>query len=168
MSGESAGLAERVQRLEDLHALQQLRARYCQHLDDGRWADLVELFIPDCVFVGLSTARGHVELRTFFSGLQDGSLNSWWHFSSNETLALEGDTATGQTWLLQPCVVDGEPEIAAGRYVDKMVRCHDGQWRFAERRVTFFWWADLEHGWDAGCFAWGPAMAAADALYPPR
>ncbi len=161
-------VADRLQRLEDLHALQQLRARYCQHLDDGRWDELAELFTEDGAFVGLSTARGRGELRTFFAGLQEGPLTAWWHFSSNETLELDGDLATGDTWLLQPCVVDGQSQMAAGRYTDRMVRCPDGAWRFEERKVRFFWWTDLEQGWDGGRFVWPPAAAAADPLYPPR
>lgn len=32
-----ATLEERITRLEGLHAIQQLRAQYCQYLDDGRW-----------------------------------------------------------------------------------------------------------------------------------
>jgi 3-phenylpropionate/cinnamic acid dioxygenase small subunit len=103
-------LESRMRRLEDLHELQQLRAHYCQHLDDGRWDELVKLFAADGEFIGLSTARGRSELRQFFPTLQQGSLTSWWHFSSNETLELDGDVATGETWLLQPCVVGGELE----------------------------------------------------------
>lgn len=158
----------RVRRLEDLHALQQLRAEYCHYLDDGKWDELAELFTPDGAFVGLSTARGRDELRTFFAGLQDGALTAWWHFSSNETLDLSGDLATGQTWLLQPCVVEGQSQLAAGRYTDRMVRCEDDRWRFEQREVRFFWWADLHRGWDRGRFTWDPAKAAADDLYPPR
>lgn len=153
---------ERLRRLEDLHALQQLRAHYCQHLDSGRWDDLVELFTPEGAFVGLSTASGREGLREFFSGLQSGSLSAWWHFASNETLALDGDRATGQTWLLQPCVVDGKSQLAAGRYIDVMVRCDDGRWRFEERKVRFFWWSDVEQGWEPGTFVWPPALDAAD------
>jgi ketosteroid isomerase-like protein len=164
----TAALVERVQRLEDLHALQQLRARYCQYLDDGRWEELAELFTADGAFVGLSTARGREQLRTFFAGLQEGSLTSWWHFSSNETLELDGDTATGDTWLLQPCVVDGQAQMAAGRYTDRMLRAADGGWLFQERKVRFFWWVDLDQGWDGGRFTWDPAKAAADELYPAR
>lgn len=164
-------LAARVRRLEDLHDLGQLRAQYCQYLDDGRWEQLAELFTPDGAFVGLSTARGREELLTFFAGLQEGSLTAWWHFSSNETLELDAqdpDLATGQTWLLQPCVVDGTPHVAAGRYTDRMRRCADGRWRFEERAVTFFWWDELSRGWAPGRFGWAPATAAADPLYPPR
>lgn len=152
----------RLRKLEDLHELQQLRALYCQHLDTGRWDELVELFTEDGAFVGLSTARGHDHLRSFFSELQDGVLSAWWHFSSNETLEVDGNRATGQTWLLQPCVVAGESQLAAGRYVDQMVRCSDGRWRFEERRVLFFWWSDVEGGWEPGTFVWPPAEAAAD------
>lgn len=157
-----SGVEERLRRLEDLAEVQQLRARYCQHLDDGQWDALVDCFTPDGVFVGLSTAAGSAQLRTFFADLQAGSLSAWWHFSSNETLQLAGDRAYGTTWLLQPCVVNGESQLAAGRYTDEMVRCGDGRWRFSRRTVRFFWWADLHDGWDAGRFVWPPAQAAAD------
>jgi hypothetical protein len=156
-------LQRRLQRLEDTQVITQLRARYCQLLDDGRWDDLVELFTPDGEFVGLSTARGHAELRTFFARLQEGSLSAWWHFSSNETIELEGDRATGQTWLLQPCVVDGQSQLAAGRYVDTMARGDDGIWRFVRREVRFFWWVDLQTGWDRDRFTYAAGLTAADA-----
>jgi ketosteroid isomerase-like protein len=169
---ERAGdLAARVRRLEDLHAIGQLRAHYCQALDDGRWDDLVDLFTPDGAFVGLSTVRGHDALRTFFADLQDGPLSAWWHFSANETIDLDepdepgtpARTATGQTWLHQPCVVDGRAHTAAGRYRDRMVRGDDGRWRFSERRVSFFYWVPSDQDWAPARFGWPPAHAAADA-----
>ena len=156
-------LEARVQRLEDLHEIGQLRARYCQYLDDGRWDDLVDLFTEDGSFVGLSTATGHEALRSFFPSLQEGPLKAWWHFSSNETIDLDGDHATGETWLDQPCIVDDQPHIAAGRYADRMRRCGDGRWRFEERKVTFFFWSPAERGWAPGRFDYAPAARAADA-----
>ena len=155
-------LETRVRRLEDLHEIGQLRARYCQYLDDGRWDDLVELFTPEGAFVGLSTVRGRAELRAFFAELSQGPLQAWWHFSSNETIDLDGDAATGQAWLDQPCVVDGEAHIAAGRYADRMRRGEDGRWRFEERQVSFFFWSPAQAGWSPGRFDWEPARAASD------
>ena len=157
-------LEARVRRPEDLHEIGQLRARYCQYLDDGRWDDLVGLFTEYGSFVGLSTATGHPELRAFFPTLQEGSLQAWWHFSSNETIDLDAEagTATGETWLDQPCVVDGAAHVAAGRYADRMRRCADGRWRFEERKVTFFFWSPLEAGWESGRFDYPPAAGAAD------
>lgn len=165
MTPSDSDLLTRVRRLEDLHDIGQLRAQYCQALDEGRWDDLADLFTPDGTFVGLSSARGHDELRSFFAGLQDGALSGWWHFSSNETIDLLGtpaDAATGATWLDQPCVVDGRAHTAAGRYDDRMVRGDDGRWRFAERRVTFFFWVRSDANWAPGRYDWTPARAAAD------
>ncbi|MGZ1489852.1 nuclear transport factor 2 family protein [Brevibacterium sediminis] len=155
-------LEERITRLEDIHEIGQLRARYCQALDDGRWEDLADTFTEDGAFVGLSTARGRAEMLEFFPQLNSSTVTSWWHFSSNESVELDGDSATGTTWLLQPCVVDGESQIAAGRYEDTMVRAAHG-WRFQERRVSFFFWSSLESGWDAARFSFPPAVDAADA-----
>lgn len=155
-------LESRVRRLEDLHEIGQLRARYCQYLDDGRWDELVELFTPDGSFVGLSSVTGTDALRTFFSELQEGRLKAWWHFSSNETIDLDGDVATGETWLHQPCVVDDEAHVAAGRYIDRMRRCDDGVWRFEVREVRFFFWSPADHGWAPGRFGYPPAAKAAD------
>ncbi|MDQ0380488.1 nuclear transport factor 2 family protein [Amycolatopsis thermophila] len=157
-------LEARIRRLEDVHEIGQLRARYCQYLDDGRWDQLADLFTEEGRFVGLSTASGRAELRTFFAGLQRGPLTAWWHFSANETVTVDGDVASGETWLYQPCVVEGEAHVAAGRYTDSLVR-QDGRWLFAERKVTFFWWVPLAEGWDAGKIGWEPARPALDANY---
>jgi hypothetical protein len=59
-------------------------------------------------------------------------------------------------------VVDGEAQIAAGRYRDRMTRGADGTWRFAERVVTFFYWTPLTGGWDKGKVGFPPAEAALD------
>jgi hypothetical protein len=101
-------------------------------------------------------------MLVFFPTLKDTAVTSWWHFSANETIELTGSRATGQTWLLQPCVVEGESQIAAGRYEDRMEKGADGQWRFAERCVRFFFWSSLAEGWDAGRFSWPGALGAAD------
>lgn len=158
-------LEARVRRLEDAHAIGQLRARYCQYLDDGRWDELAALFTPDGAFVGLSTARGRDELRVFFAGLQEGALTAWWHFSANETVSIDGDDAEGETWLFQPCVVEGEPHVAAGRYHDLIRRQPDGTWLFVERKVTFFFWVPMSSGWAPGRMGWPPAAAALDPRY---
>jgi uncharacterized protein (TIGR02246 family) len=164
----SGDLEARIKRLEDIHEIGQLRARYCQYLDDGRWDELAELFTEDGAFVGISTARGHDELRTFYADIQKGPLSDWWHFSSNETVEVDGDSASGQTWLEQPCVVDGEPHIAIGRYADQMARGADGRWRFQERKVTFFYWVPLSAGWAPGRISWEPAAGALDPVYRDR
>lgn len=158
-------LRARIRKLEDIHEIGQLRARYCQFLDDGRWDDLVQLFTPDGAFTGLSEVRGREQLREFFPGLQEGPLSAWWHFSANETVTVDGDTAHGETWLYQPCVVDGQAHIAAGRYRDSIERQADGTWLFTERAVSFFFWVPVTENWAPGRMGWPPAEAALDARY---
>lgn len=161
MPDHTTSLEKRIVRLEDIQEIGQLRASYCQALDDGRWDALADTFTEDGAFVGLSTARGRSEMLEFFPKLNSTTVTSWWHFSSNETVEVDGDFATGTTWLLQPCVVEGESQLAAGRYDDTMIRTSDG-WRFSERKVAFFFWSSLESGWDAARFSFPPAAEAAD------
>lgn len=155
-------LLNRLDRLESARAISELRARYCQALDDGKWEELADTFTDDGVFIGLSTARGRSEMLEFFPTLNSKTVTSWWHFSSNETIEfLDSNNATGVTWLLQPCVVSGTSQIAAGRYKDHITRTPEG-WRFKQRKVSFFFWSDLSKGWDVARFDWQPARGAAD------
>lgn len=152
----------RLDRLESLSQIAHLRARYCQALDDGRWEDLADTFTNDGAFIGLSVARGRKEMLEFFPTLNQNTVTSWWHFSSNETVEFsDPDHASGVTWLLQPCVVEGQSQIAAGRYTDLVVRTEKG-WLFKERKVSFFFWSSLTDGWDVAKFDWPPAIEAAD------
>lgn len=157
-------LEERLRRVEDILAIGQLRAKYCKYLDVGDWDALVELFTPDGEFHGIGSAAGRAELKEFYARMRRESIEAWWHFSSNETVELDGDRATGETYLDQPCVLDGVAYASAGRYRDEMVR-QDGQWRFAKRTVTFFYFVPLAEGWRPGHIVPERARAALDAMY---
>jgi ketosteroid isomerase-like protein len=150
---------ERLRRLEDVEAIRSLDARYCRLLDDGDWPGLVELFTPEGVFDGLSRVEGRAALLAFFAGLADGGLTAFWHHVSNLEIEVGGDRASVTSLLWQPCVVDGVPHVAAGRYTDELVRTEDG-WRYREKRVRFSYWAPLADGWDRHVFTLDSARAA--------
>jgi len=150
----------RLRRLEDVEAIRTLDAVYCRLLDDGDWPALVQLFTPDGVFDGLSRVTGREDLLEFFSGLADGGLTAFWHHVSNLEVAVDGDTATVRSLLWQPCVVDGVPHVAAGRYSDELVRTGEG-WRYRVKQVRFSYWAPLTQGWDQHRFSLESARAAA-------
>ncbi|MCZ1072680.1 nuclear transport factor 2 family protein [Rhodococcus sp. A5(2022)] len=151
-------LAERIARLEDLEAIRSLDARYCRHLDDGDWDALMDLFTDDGEFDGLSRPRGKAEMREFFAGLAAGGLTTFWHFITNMEIDL--DRATVRSFLWQPCVTDGAPAIAAGRYTDEVVKV-DGRWRYRVKQVRFHFFGPLEQGWDENLFALETARRAA-------
>jgi ketosteroid isomerase-like protein len=151
---------ERLRRLEDVEEVRRLDAVYCRLLDDGDWPALVDLFTADGVFDGLSRVAGRADLLAFFSGLATGGLTAFWHHVSNLEVEVSGDAATVRSLLWQPCVVDGVPHVAAGRYHDELVRTGEG-WRYRVKRVRFSYWAPLTVGWDQHRFSLEAARAAA-------
>jgi hypothetical protein len=152
-------LEARIQRLEDAEAIRTLDALYCRLLDDGDWPGLVELFTPDGSFDGLRRVTGHPALLAFFGALADGGLTAFWHHVSNLEIDVQGDAASVRSLLWQPCVVDGVPHVAAGRYADRLMRTGEG-WRYELKQVRFFYWAPLTDGWDQHRFTLASARAA--------
>lgn len=160
MTTSEERLGDRIRRLEDLEEVRQLDARYCRYLDDGNWDALMDLFTEDGEFDGLSHPKGRAEMREFFAGLAAGGLTSFWHFITNMEIELDGDRATVRSFLWQPCVTDGAPAIAAGRYNDQVVRV-DGRWRYRVKQVRFHFFGPLADGWDENLFALDTARRAA-------
>lgn len=154
-----SGLEERIRRLEDAEAIRTLDAVYCRLLDDGDWPGLVALFTTDGTFDGLSAVTGHDALLAFFGGLADAGLSTFWHHVTNLEIDVDGDRAAVRSMLWQPCVVDGVPHVAAGRYADRLVRTPEG-WRYSRKQVRFFYWAPLTEGWDRHRFTLDSARAA--------
>jgi ketosteroid isomerase-like protein len=153
-------LEQRIQRLEDLEAIRYLDAQYCRHLDDGNFDALMTLFTEDGEFDGLSHPRGKSAMRDFFAALADCGLTSFWHFITNLEIDLDGDRATVRSFLWQPCVTDGAPSIAAGRYTDQ-VRKVEGRWLYQVKQVRFHFFGPLAAGWDENQFALESARRAA-------
>lgn len=138
-------LERRLRRIEDELEIGQLRARYCHLLDDRRWTDFVDLFTPDGVFVGLESVQGHAELLRFFQDFPN-STEDFWHFCTNGTVEIDGDTARGRISLEYLSVSNGVSYVSAGHYDDVMVRV-DGRWRFRSRHITFYFLTPLSEGW---------------------
>jgi ketosteroid isomerase-like protein len=155
-----SGLEERLRRLEDAEAIRTLDAAYCRLLDDADWPGLIGLFTPDGVFDGLRRVEGRGDLLAFFSGLSESGLTAFWHHVSNLEVEVDGDAATVRSLLWQPCVVDGVPHVAAGRYADQLVRTPEG-WRYRVKQVRFSYWAPLTVGWDQHRFTLEAARNAA-------
>lgn len=155
---EPGTVEQRLRRLEDIEEIRALDAAYCRLLDSADWPGLVELFTPDGEFAGLDTVRGRDALRDFFAGLAGGGLTAFWHHVGNHEITVDGDTARVRSALWQPCVQDGVPHVAAGRYHDELVR-HGGRWHYRRKQVVFDYFAPLADGWDRGRFSLASAAA---------
>lgn len=66
-------LEKRITRLEDIEAIKQLKARYCEICDDTHNPDrITSIFAEDGIWESedFGTARGHEEIRELFRGFE--------------------------------------------------------------------------------------------------
>ncbi len=138
-------IEQRIQRIEDELAIGQLRARYCHLLDDMEWEPFVALFTDDGMFEGLNKVQGKDALMAFFSQDVPKVAQRFWHFCTNGTIDIDGDTATGRISMEYISVSDGVSYVSAGHYDDVCVRV-DGQWKFQSRKISFYFYSPLSEG----------------------
>lgn len=127
----------RLQRLEDLLAINQLFIDYGEHLDAGDFDAYAALFAEDGeVMLGpMGRARGRAEIRALMAGMLAGRVGSTFHIVSSPRIDLRGDTATSTVmWSVATTADDGLARLSmVGHHVDDLVRTADG-WRFRRRR----------------------------------
>lgn len=134
-------LEQRVQRVEDVQAVANLKAAYCNAADGG-WdrpshdADAVAaLFVDDGVWDGgpFGRADGREQIRALFAGFRRFPFA--FHCVSNPVIAVAGDTATGEWHANIAMILDGDRPYALGAvYCDEFVRT-DAGWRFSTLRA---------------------------------
>ena len=148
-------LESRIQRLEDIEAIKQLKARYCALCDDGYDADqLADLFTEDALWHGgsLGIAEGREKIRKFFQNTP-AVMPFAVHMVMNPAIEVDGDTATGRWYLFQAATFQPAAKPAAtalwgsARYDEEYVRV-DGEWKFKSLRLTSRFWTPYEEGWE--------------------
>src|SRR5262249_4202593 len=69
------------------------------------------------------------------------------HYLTNESIQVDGNTATGQWKLLEPCTVRDQVAIwQGGRYEDTF-ECRDGEWRFSRLTLYLEYRTPFDEGW---------------------
>ena len=125
--------------LEEKDAIRELMARYCFHFDNGEFDAWLDLFTPDGAFdLGkMGRFSGRESLHKFLKTLPlTNGLPMMKHCVMNSIVAVDGDRATAQSYVV---VVRGGDRLAvsvAARYEDQLTKAADG-WRFTERKVHF-------------------------------
>ena len=148
-----AQLAKRLQVLEDIEAIKKMKAEFHGLCDEG-YKDLdgiMDFFVEDGVWDGESfgTYEGRAAIRAFFADAPK-MLPFVRHQIMNPIIEVDGDTATGQWYLLQPCTTagdNGEQAVwGSAKYKETYVRVN-GQWKFQRLGVTLGFWTSYEQGW---------------------
>ena len=129
----------RLQQLEDVEAIRQLKARYCAACDNDHHPEqLLALFAPDAVWEasGLGRFEGHEQIRGFMTSLRDsGRLRNSAHNVFNPIIEVTGDTATGAWRLLMLYTANADDGLSTQRfriigwYRERYVRLPAG-WHF--------------------------------------
>ena len=131
-------LAARITRLEDIEAIKQLKAEYCDICDDMHNPDRITgLFVEDGIWESptFGKAQGHDEIRTLFEKFRDMFSFSQ-HNIMNPRIVIDGATATGIWYIMGPWNnrEDGTNIWMTARYDDDYVKV-DGVWKYAHLRA---------------------------------
>ena len=119
--------------VDDIVAIQQLYAGFCNTLDDGEADAFAECFTADASFGGVGTpVRGHDALRKFAVDMVGKNVR---HVATGIYVEGDGDEAVGRAYLVAYRGTRPAKLLATGRYRDRMRRV-DGSWRFTERVFT--------------------------------
>ena len=131
-------LAERIDRLEQIEALKQLKYRYCAAVDANYDADVIAaMFTQGGVWDGedLGYFSGRDAIHKSF--MESNSSVLWMrHCAFNPIIDVSGDRARCQWYMWLPKVtIDGTSKtFQGGTHIDQCRRV-DGQWLFEHMQV---------------------------------
>jgi hypothetical protein len=140
MADEDTLLA-RVQRLEDLAAIDRLFLDYRRHLDARDMYAYSRLFCADGEWsgrtgsaVGPDGIQQMLEANLSPNPPAPGATS--WHIVSNPTVELDGDRATAQvTWALIRRGEGDQPVVALLGHYDDVLARESGRWKFKRRQA---------------------------------
>lgn len=144
-------LEDRIARLEDIEAIKQLKALYCEICDDGHNPDrIVTIFTDDGVWEGkgIGTATGHGEIRSLFERFQK-MMSFTQHMTMNPRIEVNGDTATGTWYFFGPFTFrdNNQAKWQATRYHEQYAKV-DGVWKIKHLLIAPPGMSvDYERGW---------------------
>ena len=150
-------LARRIQRLEDIKAIERLLILYAQGSDHKNDPDvMVPLFTEDGVFdvgTGYGTFVGHKAIREFLEGAPN-IINWSLHYMISPLIevAEDGQTADVFCYLWEIANMPNakgelEPVLIGGTYHNDAVRLPNGEWRFKVVRLRMEIMSPYYEGW---------------------
>ncbi|MCS6925449.1 MAG: nuclear transport factor 2 family protein [Candidatus Binatia bacterium] len=147
---ETAELETQLTILQDIEAIKQLKAEYCDICDDNHNPDrIVTIFAEDGIWEGqgIGRAQGHAELRRLFQRFAE-LISFSQHNVFNPRIVVNGNEAHGRWNFLGPFTFrKGNRQLwLAARYEDDYVKIN-GQWKFKHLRAFGRMAAPYEEGW---------------------
>jgi hypothetical protein len=120
------------------HQIVQVGLAYATAIDRRDRALLQDCFTVDGVWsTPVGEARGAIAIGKGLGAI--AHLDATQHVTTNQTVELLGDRATMRSCYIASHIRDGANLIMGGLYDDDLVRCDDGKWRIAYRKLTNLW-----------------------------
>jgi hypothetical protein len=131
-------LEERLKRLEDLEEIRALYIDYGRYLDSSEVAPYAMLFARDAKlrYGPVMRADNREEVAQAAAKVMQPASDATRrtvHLLASPSIALNGDTATGECVWAAVSASEAGPRMLFGRHIDELVR-EDGRWCFAKRR----------------------------------
>ena len=149
---ELVALERRMQLLEDIEAIKDLKARYAAVCDDKYNPEkAVKLFTEDGVWDGgkdFGVHKGRAAIKEFFQEVSKNIVFAV-HYFVQPTIKVSknGETAQGKWYLWQACTLKGVGAVwIAGLEYDKY-RKVKGAWLMSEMKLKLFIMSPYEKGW---------------------
>lgn len=121
--------------LEDKDAIRELLHRYCFYMDEGRFAELAELFATDGEWIApYRTAKGHEDITAWLTQSVPPQPRRM-HYVVNSVIDCDGARATARSnYLVMVEGPNGPIPSVCGTYDDVLIRQPEG-WRFQRRQL---------------------------------
>ncbi len=141
-------LEERVRRLEDIEDIRRLRNRYHASLNESRYEQCRALFTDDAVVeLGyLARYEGIDAIDRGFRAMGERDRFFIKQFIHSHDVEVDGDTATGTSYLEARYGRFGVSYVVAGRYDDVYARVN-GVWKFKAMIAELFYTVPNAVGW---------------------
>jgi hypothetical protein len=152
-----AGLSRRLEVLEAESALHRLRNRFHEFVNTDRWDEIGALFAPDAEldYSYLGSASGRSAITEFFAAIprllpagpgQEAGKPFVRQFIHGHDVTVDGDRATGTSYLFATPIYHGQSFVLAGRFADGYART-DGAWFFASVALEIYYSVPVAEGW---------------------
>jgi len=147
-------LDKRVQVLEDIEAINKLKAKYTFALDKRDWDTVLECFTEDAytdwgVFAGGSGIyRGKKEIEKFFKVDVPKAASFFVHMIHNALIEVDRNEARGRWYYEEPLtwIQENRAGWIVGTYDEKFVK-QGKQWKIKSVKVTHFYQTPYDVGW---------------------
>jgi ketosteroid isomerase-like protein len=147
MAIDLAGLDARLKKLEDIEAIRELRMQYHYCINESMFDRTADVFTEDAYvdFEQVATAKGREAIRDLLIRLAQ-SLTIVKQFIHNHMVTVDGDTASGISYLDARYAQDGKSIIAAVKFAEKYRRIPAG-WKISEMVVKIYFTVPITEGW---------------------